>query len=311
MVPYLIPTAIASVEEEITGKNHSAMYFAIQALATSVVGAIASSLIYNYLKLWVEHPENINTGNDLGWKYGVTLVPLIVAVACIVGFFLCFLMPKNYSAETIYNDIYSSAKNSIRKLNITKDRILAAQEKKINEIQMSKIEEEYKTALIDELVKNNKIKIAKIELSIASNREIIDYKFNAQNSIGNEEKGVIENQSMVATVGLFILTGGIFGIVSLFIDRSKLKHLGVKNSKKSMVFAIISLFIPFVSIYNDIYFGKQFKALGEKYKIDLKYSKIWCIIGSVILPLFMNIIGVIYRTKCFNAIEEHLAKEEK
>ena len=47
MMPYLIPTSIASVEEEVTGKNHSAMYFAIQALATSIVGAVASSLVYN------------------------------------------------------------------------------------------------------------------------------------------------------------------------------------------------------------------------------------------------------------------------
>ena len=45
MMPYLIPAQISSVEEKLTGKNHSAMYFAAQAFTTSIVSAIARSLV--------------------------------------------------------------------------------------------------------------------------------------------------------------------------------------------------------------------------------------------------------------------------
>ena len=50
MMPYLAPAQISGVEEKLTGRNHSAMYFAGNAVVTSVVGAISGSLVYEYLK---------------------------------------------------------------------------------------------------------------------------------------------------------------------------------------------------------------------------------------------------------------------
>ncbi|MBE6595928.1 MAG: MFS transporter, partial [Ruminococcaceae bacterium] len=45
MMPYLAPAQISSVEVKLTGKNHSAMYFAANAVTTSIVGAISGSLV--------------------------------------------------------------------------------------------------------------------------------------------------------------------------------------------------------------------------------------------------------------------------
>ena len=50
MMPYLAPAQIASVEHKLTGRNHSAMYFAGNAVTTSIVGAISGSLVYEYIK---------------------------------------------------------------------------------------------------------------------------------------------------------------------------------------------------------------------------------------------------------------------
>ena len=45
MMPYLATSQISSVEEQLTGKNHSAMYFAANAVTSSIVGAISGSFI--------------------------------------------------------------------------------------------------------------------------------------------------------------------------------------------------------------------------------------------------------------------------
>jgi Na+/melibiose symporter-like transporter len=50
MMPYLAPAQIASVEQKLTGRNHTAMYFAGNAVTTSIVGAISGSLVYEYIK---------------------------------------------------------------------------------------------------------------------------------------------------------------------------------------------------------------------------------------------------------------------
>ncbi|MCQ2956433.1 MAG: hypothetical protein MJ233_00765 [Mycoplasmoidaceae bacterium] len=44
MMSYLVPSQIASVEEKLIKKNHASMYFASQAVTTSVIGAVSSGL---------------------------------------------------------------------------------------------------------------------------------------------------------------------------------------------------------------------------------------------------------------------------
>ncbi|MDD4290951.1 MAG: MFS transporter [Clostridia bacterium] len=101
MMPYLIPTQIAAEEERLTGKNHAAMYFAIQAVLTSIVGAVSSGLVYENLKMWTKDAVVNGVVAEGAIKCGVSLVPLIVSIFCIGGFFLCFLMPKDYTTAAV------------------------------------------------------------------------------------------------------------------------------------------------------------------------------------------------------------------
>lgn len=131
MMPLLIPAQVSSIEEKLTKQNHSAMYFAAQAVTTSIIGAIASSLVYENIKMlfiskakggvvWAEPSTTLapdgtlieitaaeNAANMFGvsadtvFNLGTLLVPIIVSVMCILGFFACFKMPKDFSPECI------------------------------------------------------------------------------------------------------------------------------------------------------------------------------------------------------------------
>ncbi len=116
MMPYLAPAQISSVEERLTGKNHSAMYFAGNAVFTSIVGAISSSLVYENIKMlhiskdvsdvvWAENITEAASklGADVSSVYnlGTLLIPFIVAITCVLGFFLAFRMPKDFTPDLI------------------------------------------------------------------------------------------------------------------------------------------------------------------------------------------------------------------
>ena len=120
MMPYLIPAQISSVEEKLLGKNHSAMFFAAQALATSIVGAVASSLVYENIKMlfiskeasgivWAQDATEaaLKLGVDVSsiYNFGTLLVPIIVSVMCVLGFILAFRMPKNYSPKLVAKEL--------------------------------------------------------------------------------------------------------------------------------------------------------------------------------------------------------------
>ena len=126
MMPYLIPVKIGVVEEKLAKKNHSAMFFAVQALTTSIVGAVAGGLVYENIKtLFISKaasgvvvgtdqvvdgviiPAAVNAASQLGvdpstvYNLGTLLVPIAVAVCCMGGFCLAFFMPKNYSPKEV------------------------------------------------------------------------------------------------------------------------------------------------------------------------------------------------------------------
>ena len=116
MMPYMIPAQISSVEEKLTKRNHSAMYFAAQAVTSSVVGAIASSLVYEYIKMLfvskaasgivyaeslAEAATKFGVAENTVFNLGVLLVPVIVALFCMIAFGFTFLMPKNYSPKIV------------------------------------------------------------------------------------------------------------------------------------------------------------------------------------------------------------------
>lgn len=128
MMPYLAPAQISSVEERLTGKNHSAMYFAGNAVATSIVGAISGTLVYEYIKnvfitkdgefTWATDPveayENIfgsmaavvpEAREELAslsvFNFGNLIVPFIVCATCLLGFFLAFKLPKDFTPSVL------------------------------------------------------------------------------------------------------------------------------------------------------------------------------------------------------------------
>lgn len=104
--PYIIPSQIAAMEFKLTGKDHSGMYYAIQSLCASAVSAVSTGLVYEYVKN-LQSPKIINGVEVAGetWKVGVSLVPVIVALMCLLGFFACFKMPKRYTEEIVRDSL--------------------------------------------------------------------------------------------------------------------------------------------------------------------------------------------------------------
>ena len=123
MMPILVPPQISSVEEKLTGKNHSAMYFAAQSVTTSIAGAIASGLVYENIKqLFITRPHNdvvhiawaenieeaaAKIGLEVSqvFNLGTLLVPIIVCVFCIIGFILAFRMPKDFTPTLVAKEL--------------------------------------------------------------------------------------------------------------------------------------------------------------------------------------------------------------
>lgn len=107
--PYMIPSQIAAMEFKITGKDHTAMYFAVQALTTSVVGAISTGLIYEYVKnIQVQKVINDTVVEGEYWKIGVSIIPAIVSLMCIIGFFASFKLPKSYTEDIVRKELENS-----------------------------------------------------------------------------------------------------------------------------------------------------------------------------------------------------------
>lgn len=115
MMPYLATSQISSVEEQLTGKNHSAMYFAANAVTTSIVGAISGSLIYESIKnlfttksggmVWASGTKEaaalLGVAENEAFNFGTLIVPFIVCAVCVIGYFLAFKMPKDFSAPIV------------------------------------------------------------------------------------------------------------------------------------------------------------------------------------------------------------------
>ncbi|MCQ2755079.1 MAG: hypothetical protein MJ231_08580, partial [bacterium] len=135
------------------------------------------------------------------------------------------------------------------------------------------------------------------------------FKFNEDNSIGNEEDRIIDKNGMFATIALFVLTGGIYGLVALILDMKKLKTLNMKISGLEKTLIILSIFIPFVSICSDIFFNEKFVELEQKYELKLVKKPSLCIVFSVFFPLFMNPVSLGIRTHNFNKISDKLSEE--
>jgi hypothetical protein len=125
MMPYLAPAQISCVEERLTGKNHSAMYFAGNAVATSIVGAVSGSLVYEYVKnIFLSKEKGFTWATDSSeayrklyglaadaavsaeeaasvYNFANLVVPFIVCITCVIGFFLAFKLPRDFTPAVL------------------------------------------------------------------------------------------------------------------------------------------------------------------------------------------------------------------
>ena len=117
MMPYHITAQVSAVEEKLTKKNHSAMYFAANCVFTSVVGAISGSLVYENIKMlffkteggfavsyaesFADAAEAWGLAQNQVFNFGTALVPFIVAFFCILGAILASKMPKDYTPKLV------------------------------------------------------------------------------------------------------------------------------------------------------------------------------------------------------------------
>ena len=257
MMPYLIPAQISSVEEKLTKKNHSAMYFAAQAVTTSIIGAIASSLVYENIKMFfitkdfkIVYAESaqdaFNILNADVYNLGTLLVPIFVSIFCLLGFIVAFRMPKNYTPKEV-----------------------------AKELGLSREYEENKH-LFDEGVEHP-----------------------------------FEPESLIVNIALWVLSGSIFGYIWNFGLRSSVNTFAKK--KINVVHPILSIFIPFYSIYYSIALSKEIKVKADELNIQIKRLLPLHIVFNT---LFLNIVSIIILqiqlnkiAKYQNAITDTNAKE--
>lgn len=116
MMPYMAASSVSSVENKLYGVNHSAMYFAAEAVMTSIVGAIASSLIYENVKMFfisrpfagilyaesqMEAAKMFGVPVDMVFNLGTLIVPFVVTLSCICGIIAAKKLPKDFSEKCI------------------------------------------------------------------------------------------------------------------------------------------------------------------------------------------------------------------
>ena len=123
MMPLLIPAQVSGVEERLTGKNHSAMYFAAQALISSIVSAVSGSLVYESIKMLFINKqlnkvvyavvgedgkvdlaataEKLGVAESEAFNFGIMLIPFIVSIFCILGIVLASRWPKDFSHKEV------------------------------------------------------------------------------------------------------------------------------------------------------------------------------------------------------------------
>jgi uncharacterized membrane protein len=272
MMPLLVPAQVSSVEEKLTKTNHSAMYFAAQAVTTSIIGAIASSLVYENIKmlfiskeakgvLWAEGSTYFDEAGNLVevtaaeeaaklfggvpvesvFNLGTLLVPIIVSIMCIVGFICAFKMPRDFTPECV----------------------------------------------AQELKRQNP------DLDISS---IIDNP-----TVVKEEKEIT-----LANIVYWILSGGIFGFIWSAFTFSSLKKTN-KNAligRSAILTWLLSILIPFVSVYTCLrIYNKQIKENAKKQGVKAT-KPVWYIVFGILLPILpLNIVSLALLQNDLNKVE--------
>lgn len=85
--PTAMPTQIAAEQKIKDGKSYPSMYFALQGIVNSIVGAVGPGLI------WVNLRNVSLNGNDL---FGTHAMTYLVIIFVVLAIFTCNLLPKEY-----------------------------------------------------------------------------------------------------------------------------------------------------------------------------------------------------------------------
>ncbi len=252
MLPYLAPTQISSVEERLTGKNHSAMYFAGNAVVTSIVGAISGSLVYEYIKniflekesfrlVWASGSEEAyrklhdisdaaavlpDGATDGIYNFGNLLVPFIVAVACILGAIVACKMPRDFTSDVLAQEFKSM---------------------------------------------DPSLDISRLE---------------------NEKEPVDKSEILFVQIGLWVLSGSVFGFIWSGILLRAIKR-EFNRSFKILIPYLASTLVPFVSIWALLRMRAELLKAADEKGMKITISKVALIASAVILPLLpLNFIGL-------------------
>lgn len=272
MMPLLVPAQVSSVEEKLTKTNHSAMYFAAQAVTTSIIGAIASSLVYENIKmlfiskeakgiLWAEGSTYFDVAGNLVevtaaeeaaklfggvpvesvFNLGTLLVPIIVSIMCIVGFICAFKMPRDFTPQCVAMEL-KRQNPDLDISSIMNDPVVVKEEKEIT----------------------------------------------------------------IANIVYWILSAGIFGFIWSAFTFNSLK----KTNKSTLIGGsailtwLLSALIPFVSVYTCMrIYKKQIKENAEKQGIKT-VKPVWYIVFGILLPILpLNIVSLALLQNDLNKVE--------
>lgn len=285
MMPLLVPAQVSSVEERLTRQNHSAMYFAAQAVTTSIIGAIASSLVYENIKMFYFNGKTGAFAHVDGYCDNAAHAALAS---------IKFKMPVNVGdwigidtdAELILEGTLKNGE--VFSLGALLVPIIVCIMCVLGFIACFKMPKDFSADVVAvELKKHNP------SLDITP--------------ILNEEKPAMAKEKEIPfrNAAFWVLSAGVFGFIwngfqfKSFKDCKKEALIG----GSAILTYLLSALIPFFSIYTILRFYKVIEREAEAKGVKVN-NKIIPIIFSILLPLLpLNVVGLTIMQMDMNKVD--------
>lgn len=302
MMPYHVTAQVSAVEEKLTKKNHSAMYFAANCVFTSVVGAISGSIVYENIKMLFFS----TTGGGIMWaeSYNHAAFEAGVINAEQLAFLLEYakmsvaertpeIIAQAKALQNLVNANIFNFGTALVPFIVSLFCILGA-------VLASKMPKDYTPKLVAEEFKKHD---PSLDISVIEN----DPSYNVK-----EEKSEI----IFVQLGLSVLSGFIFGFIWVPLLFKSIKEQ-TKNFK-NVLFAILSCVVPFFGIYSSLQALKALKAKADEMGLDILSGKkyighmVALIVSGVCLPLLpINVVTLALLQNNVNKIYEAEDKAEE